>query len=104
MKNAKFNKQTNKELIKNYKDKNKNQILKTKQISLLSYSRNSPNESKTQKSTLFNEKNNKKNNSNDIDSLNSPLLYKRNDGKVFNLLESASSGPNILKFLFCSFN
>ncbi len=26
----------------------------------------------------------------DIDSLNSPLLYKRNDGKVFNLLESAT--------------
>ena len=78
MRNAKFNKQTNKELIKNYKDKNKNQILKTKQISLLSYSRNSPNESKTQKSTLFNEKNNKKNNSNDIDSLNLSYLQKKN--------------------------
>ena len=78
MKNEKSNKHKNHELINNFKAQNKNQILKTKQISLLSYSRNSPNESKTQKSTLFNDKKNKKNNSNEIDSLNSSYLQKKN--------------------------
>ncbi len=78
MKNEKSNKHKNQELINNFKAQNKNQILRTKQISLLSYSRNSPNESKTQKSTLFNDKKNKKNNSNEIDSLNSSYLQKKN--------------------------
>ena len=90
MKNEKFNKDKNKELIKKYNDKNKNQILKSKHISLLSYSRNSPNESKTQKSTLFNEKNNKKNNSNETDSLN--LSYKKN-----NITKNLSSSMNDIK-------